>query len=345
MQNNTILVTGAAGFIGFHLCKKLLDQDFKVIGIDNLNSYYEVTLKKSRLDNLNNLSQEKKRNWDFLEADLINKKIFLEIFENFSPTIVVHLAAQAGVRYSIDNPSEYINTNIVGFSNILECCRKNKIQNLLYASSSSVYGGNTKLPFSENDPVDHPVSLYAATKRSNELLAHSYSHLYNLPSIGMRFFTVFGPWGRPDMAPMKFTKAIIAENPIRIFNNGEMSRSFTYIDDAIEVIFKLLKKPNKPNSKFDTSNPLPQSSWSAYKIFNVGSSVSIQLMDFISLIEKEIGKCAIKDFKNMQLGDVKNTSSDNFLLKQYIGDLPKTDIKDGIKKFINWYKDYYQLNI
>ena len=341
MQNKVVLVTGAAGFIGFHLCIKLLNEGFKVVGVDNLNSYYEVSLKKARLKNINNISLNKKSDWNFLQADLIDKKNISEIFESYSPNIVVHLAAQAGVRYSIDNPSEYINANIVGFSNILECCRNNKIKNLLYASSSSVYGGNTKIPFSENDSVDHPVSLYAATKRSNELLAHSYSHLYDLPCIGLRFFTVFGPWGRPDMAPMKFTKAILSDNPIKIYNHGEMSRSFTYIDDAIEIVYKLLKKPAIHNSKFDTSNPLPNTSWSPYKIFNIGNSVSIKLMDFINLIENELGKKAIREFQQMQMGDVKNTASDNFLLSKYIGNLPKTDIKDGIKNFINWYKDYY----
>ena len=341
-MSSKILITGVAGFIGFHVCKKVIEAGITVIGIDNINNYYDVELKKARLKELKKIQiKNQKGEFIFFKCDLEDKNKLLEIFHKYNPSKIIHLAAQAGVRYSIDNPSEYINANIVGFSNILECCRNNKIKNLLYASSSSVYGGNTKIPFSENDSVDHPVSLYAATKRSNELLAHSYSHLYDLPCIGLRFFTVFGPWGRPDMAPMKFTKAILSDNPIKIYNHGEMSRSFTYIDDAIEIVYKLLKKPAIHNSKFDTSNPLPNTSWSPYKIFNIGNSVSIKLMDFINLIENELGKKAIREFQQMQMGDVKNTASDNFLLSKYIGNLPKTDIKDGIKNFINWYKDYY----
>ena len=342
MKNHNIIITGAAGFIGFHLCKKLLNKGYKVIGIDNLNSYYDLNLKKARLRNLSNIL-DKNKNWRFFEIDLLNKEELLNIFESNLPNIVVHLAAQAGVRYSIKNPSEYINSNIVGFSNILECCRYNETKSLLYASSSSVYGGNTKIPFSEEDPVNHPVSLYAATKRSNELMAHSYSHLFNLSTLGLRFFTVFGPWGRPDMAPMKFTEAILSKKPIKIFNYGQMSRSFTYIDDVIEIIYKLIKKPALADPNFDSFNPNPSRSWAPYKILNIGSSDSIKLLDFINLLENEIGIEAIKEYEKMQQGDVENTCSDNSLLNLWIGDYPKIEIKKGVKSFIKWYLDYYNL--
>ena len=237
-----IIVTGAAGFIGFHLCRRLLESGVNVIGIDNVNEYYDVHLKEKRLDILNKLIL-KKNKWEFFKLDLSNKNSLLEIFEEYKPEKVVNLAAQAGVRYSIINPNAYINSNIVGFNNILECCRALKIKNFLYASSSSVYGGNTKTPFKETDATNHPISLYAATKRANELMAHSYSHLYNIPATGLRLFTVYGPWGRPDMAPMLFTKAILSKQPIKVFNNGNMSRSFTYINDIIEIIYKLINKP------------------------------------------------------------------------------------------------------
>ena len=340
-MNNPIVVTGAAGFIGFHLCKKLLENGSDVLGIDNVNDYYDTTLKENRLDVLKNLSLNENY-WKFIRTDLINKSNILDIFEEFKPKIVINLAAQAGVRYSLENPSAYIYSNIVGFSNILEACKKNNIRNLLYASSSSVYGGNTKVPFSENDAVNHPVSLYAATKRSNELMAHSYSNLYGISCTGLRFFTVYGPWGRPDMAPMIFADAIINKKPLKIFNYGKMSRSFTFINDVIEILIKLIKKPATPNKLFNTKEPLPSSSWCPHRIFNVGNDNAISLTEFINTLEKEIGFKAIKDFTSMQRGDVINTLSDNKLIDEWIGTYPKTNLNNGIRLFIDWYKKYYK---
>ena len=339
-MKNTILVTGAAGFIGFHLCKKLLENGINVLGIDNVNNYYDSSLKENRLNILDKISL-KKNHWSFIRTDLIQKSEILEIFEQYRPKTVVNLAAQAGVRYSLENPSAYIYSNILGFSNLLEGCKNTKVKNLLYASSSSVYGGNTKIPFSENDSVNHPVSLYAATKRSNELMAHSYSHLYGISCTGLRFFTVYGPWGRPDMAPMIFADAIINKKILRIFNYGKMSRSFTFIDDVIEIIIKLINKPATPNDSFNSKEPLPSSSWSAHRIFNVGNDKEIQLTEFINTLEKELGLEAKKDFTSMQKGDVINTLSDNRLLNEWIGASPKTNLNKGIKIFIEWYKDYY----
>ena len=339
-MNKTILVTGSAGFIGFHLCRRLLDNGNNVIGIDNINDYYDVHLKEKRLEILNEV-ELKNNKWKFFKTDLTNKESLLKIFEYYSPKIVVNLAAQAGVRYSLENPSAYINSNIVGFSNILEACKKTEVKNLLYASSSSVYGGNTKIPFSENDSVNHPVSLYAATKRSNELMAHSYSHLYGLSCTGLRFFTVYGPWGRPDMAPMIFANAIINKKPLKIFNYGNMSRSFTFIDDVIEILMKFLDKPAIPDKLFNTINPNSSTSWSAHRIFNIGDNKSIKITQFINFLERELGLKAIKEFKNMQKGDIVNTLSDNRILEEWIGTYPKTPLNIGIKKFIDWYLQYY----
>ena len=339
-MKQSILITGAAGFIGFFLCKKLLDNDIKVIGIDNINDYYDTDLKEKRLEILSHESV-KKNSWKFIKTDLLDKKRLFEIFKEYKPEIVINLAAQAGVRYSLENPEAYINSNIVGFSNILECCKIFKVKNLLYASSSSVYGGNTKLPYSENDSVNHPVSIYAATKRSNELLAHTYSHLYNISATGMRFFTVYGPYGRPDMAPMMFADSIINKKTINIFNNGDMSRSFTYIDDVIEIIIKLIKKPAKQDTSFNKFEPNCSTSWCSHRIFNVGNEISIDLEDFIFYLEKEIGIKAIKKYHPMMDGDVKDTQSDNKLLKDWIGEYQKTTITEGIKKLVFWYKKYY----
>ncbi|MDC3165174.1 NAD-dependent epimerase/dehydratase family protein, partial [Prochlorococcus sp. AH-716-F10] len=269
-MNKPIFVTGAAGFIGFHISKKLISNQIKVIGFDNLNSYYDVNLKRSRLKEIEKLSKNFK-GWKFLKGDLIEKDLLLNYFEKYRPNIVIHLAAQAGVRHSLENPDAYIQSNIVGFNNILECCKKYPVEHFLYASSSSVYGGNQKIPFSEKDAVDHPVSLYAATKRSNELIAHSYSHLFRIPSTSMRFFTVYGPWGRPDMAPMIFTNSIIKKEPIMIFNKGNMSRDFTYIDDVTEVIYRLLKKPPLTSTTFDKNNPDKSISWAPHRILNIGN--------------------------------------------------------------------------
>ena len=336
-----ILVTGAAGFIGFYLCKKLLENGYNVIGIDNLNKYYDIALKEKRLEILNKNFSTNINNWIFIKAGLEQKDFLLKIFKEYNPKIVINLAAQAGVRYSLTNPDAYIRSNIVGFSNLLECCRINNVQNLLYASSSSVYGGNTNIPFSEADPVNHPVSLYAATKRSNELMAHVYSNLYNLPATGMRFFTVYGALGRPDMAPMIFTKAILSRTPLKIFNHGDMSRSFTYIEDIIEIIYKLIKHPALPDKNFDRDYPNPATSWNSHRIFNIGNEESINLIDFIEALESEIGMKAIKIFRDMQSGDVQHTSSNSSLIKDWVGIVPKTSLKDGIKKFVNWYKEFY----
>ncbi len=339
-MNKPILVTGCAGFIGFHICKKLLENGFNVIGIDNINNYYDINLKNKRLAILSKLHL-KNQTWNFYKTDLINKDKLFEIFKEYNPETVINLAAQAGVRYSLENPSAYINSNIVGFSNILECCRSSKVKRLLYASSSSVYGGNTKIPFSENDPVNHPVSLYAATKRSNELMAHTYSHLYKLSCIGLRLFTVYGPWGRPDMAPMIFADAIINKKPIKVFNHGNMSRSFTFIDDVIQNIFDLMQKPAVIDQNFNCKYPNPSTSFAPNMILNIGNSESINLEKFISYLETEFGINAIKEYEETQKGDVNDTQADDSLLKNWIGDSPKTPLSIGIKSFADWYKNYY----
>ena len=340
-MSKTILVTGSAGFIGFHLCKKLLYKGYKIIGIDNINDYYDISLKEKRLEILKTNAGNKRLNWDFIKADICDNSNLLKIFKTFKPEIVVNLAAQAGVRYSLKNPQAYINSNIVGFSNILECCKLFKIKNLLYASSSSVYGGNRKTPFSENDPVNHPVSIYAATKRANELIAHTYSHLYQIPATGMRFFTVYGPWGRPDMAPMIFTDAIINNKPIEIFNYGKMWRSFTYIDDVIQIIEKLIEKPALPDKSFDDYSPNPATSWCPHRIFNIGNNKKINIKDFLLILEKELNKKAITKYKQMHPGDVIETLSDNKLIGSWIGNTNETNLPSGIKSFITWYKKFY----
>ena len=342
-MSNTILVTGAAGFIGFHTCKQLIKNNYKVIGIDNINPYYSRDLKKARLNELENLSKNIKNPWKFFKANIEDLESINKIFIDLCPKIVINLAAQAGVRYSIQNPQAYINSNLLGFMNILECCRNHKVQNFLYASSSSVYGGNQKIPFSEKDPVNHPVSLYAATKKANEAIAHSYSHLYGIPSTGLRFFTVYGPWGRPDMAPMIFTNSIFSKVPINIFNNGNMSRDFTYIDDVVEIIKILIKKPAQSNPEFDNLNPNPSTSWAPHKILNVGRGEKVKLLDFINIIEKELDIKAIKNFLPMQKGDVIETFADIEELKKWANYEPKINIDKGIKEFLIWYKNYYKI--
>ncbi len=341
-MSKTILVTGSTGFIGFHLCKKLLYKGYKIIGIDNINDYYDICLKEKRLEILKNTADNKRLNWNFIKADICDSDNLLEIFKTFNPETVVNLAAQAGVRYSLKNPKAYINSNIVGFSNLLECCKSFQIKNLLYASSSSVYGGNTKTPFSENDSVNHPVSIYAATKRANELIAHTYSHLYQLPATGMRFFTVYGPWGRPDMAPMIFANAILNNKPIEIFNYGKMSRSFTYIDDVIEVIEKLIEKPALPDKNFNTNEPNPSTSWCPHRIFNIGNKKKLELTEFIVYLEKNLGKKAIKIYKDMQPGDVKETLSDSSLINSWLDNVSETPFSKGIYEFTKWYLDFYK---
>ena len=339
-MRKTILVTGAAGFIGFNLCKKLINSSENVIGIDNLNSYYEIKLKKARLQELYKINGSFK----FYKKDIENKNSMENIFAKHNPKIVFNLAAQAGVRYSIENPSAFLKTNIIGFGNMLEVCKDHKVSHLIYASSSSVYGGNTKLPYSENNSVDHPVSLYAASKKSNELMAHTYSHLYSLPCTGLRFFTVYGPWGRPDMAYFLFTKSILKKETINIFNHGKMIRDFTYIDDIIESLIRIMEKPPALENNFDKNNPDISSSWAPHKIFNIGNSNSINLMDFVKSIEEALGEKAIKNYLPMQMGDVEATLADTSLLENWIEYKPSTPINDGMKRFTEWFRDFYKDN-
>ena len=338
-----VLVTGAAGFIGYHLCKKFIENNFPLIGVDNLNSYYDKNLKFKRLEDLKSFCASKKKDFNFKKIDLQDKSSLEEIFKKHKITHVVNLAAQAGVRYSLENPHAYIESNILGFLNILELSRTFKVKHLVYASSSSVYGGNTKMPFSEDHGVDHPVSMYAVTKRSNELMAHSYSHLYKLPTTGLRFFTVYGPWGRPDMAPMKFANAIISNQPIEIYNHGNMYRDFTYIDDITKAICDLMHKPPSKDNLFDKTQPDLSKSWSPYRIFNIGNNKPIYLLDFIKKLEKELGKEAKKKYLEIQPGDVKKTHADITQLQKYIDYKPETTIEVGIKKFINWFKIFYEI--
>ncbi len=336
-----IIITGSAGFIGYHLSKKLIEKNISVVGIDNLNSYYDTRLKEARLQQLKNIPLKKDVKFDFFEENINNKTALDDIFKKTEPDVVINLAAQAGVRYSMINPSAYIETNLVGFSNIIECCRYYPVKHFIYASSSSVYGGNTKMPFSENMCVDHPVSLYAATKRSNELIAHSYSHLYSIPSTGLRFFTVYGPWGRPDMALFLFTKSILDSEPIKVFNHGKMTRDFTYIDDIVESIIRLIKKPPSPDKKFDNSNPKTDRSWAPHRILNIGNSNPNSLTDYINAIEDILDMKAKKEFLPIQPGDVPATYSDCTSLEELIKYKPNTSIKDGVKAFISWYREFY----
>ncbi len=337
------IITGSAGFIGFNLTKFLLQRGYEVIGIDNFNSYYEPSLKNARNNQLEELSSKTNGKFVLKRCDIEDFEKLSALFAEYNPCDVIHLAAQAGVRYSITNPKAYINSNLVGFGNILECCRNSKINHLIYASSSSVYGGNKVLPFSEKHNVDHPISLYAATKKSNELMAHSYSHLYNIPTTGLRFFTVYGPWGRPDMALFLFTKAILTGEPIKIFNNGNMVRDFTYIDDIVESIFRLLKKPPQKNENFNYKQQDCNNSWAPYNIFNIGNSQPIQLMDYIHELEISLDIKAKKQFLPMQDGDVQITSADTKLLENWINFKPKTTVKEGINEFVKWYKSYYEI--
>ena len=333
-----ILITGAAGFIGFHLSKKLLDESYQVIGIDNLNDYYDPRLKQSRLDILG-----KHNNFNFHKVDLKDKAAVDNIFETYQPTHVINLAAQAGVRYSIENPYAYVDSNLTGFMNILEACRNYPVEHLLYASSSSVYGGNKVAPFSTNHNVDHPVSLYAATKKSNELMAHTYSHLYGIPTTGLRFFTVYGPYGRPDMAYFSFTKDILAGKPIKVFNHGKMERDFTYIDDIVEGIVKLIDKAPAANKEWDESKDDLSTSFAPYKIYNIGNNNPVQLMRFINALESALGKEAEKVYMDMQPGDVLRTYADVSDLERDINFKPSTSIEDGLKKFVAWYEEYYNV--
>jgi len=332
------LITGAAGFIGFHLAKKLLEGGHEVIGLDNINDYYDPQLKYDRLALL-----EPNANFQFLKRDLVETQAVMDIITGSKPDRVIHLAAQAGVRYSIDNPRAYVDSNIVGFLNILEACREAKTPHLTYASSSSVYGANTKIPFSSKDCVDHPMSMYAATKKANEMMAHSYSNLFDLPTTGLRFFTVYGPWGRPDMALFLFTKAILAGEPINVFNYGKHQRDFTYIDDIVEGVIRIADSIAQPNPDWDSNNPEPDSSKAPYRIYNIGNNKKVQLMDYIETLEKQLGKKAIRNDLPLQPGDVPNTWADCSELAEDFNYKPATTVEEGIKRFVEWYKDYYRI--
>lgn len=331
-----VLVTGAAGFIGYHVSQSLLQRGDEVVGIDNLNDYYSVTLKEDRLSQLTPYE-----NFEFQKMDLADRNDIESLFQSHSFDRVINLAAQAGVRYSIENPRAYIDANIVGFLNILEGCRHAKVAHLSYASSSSVYGANEKQPFAESDNVDHPVSLYAASKKSNELMAHTYSNLFNLPTTGLRFFTVYGPWGRPDMALFKFTKGIINKQPIDVYNQGEMYRDFTYIDDIVEGVVRITDKIPEANPKWNGNAPDPASSFAPYRIYNIGNNSPVKLMDFVNAIQDELGEKAIINMMPIQPGDVPATSADTSTLAQDIGFKPNTSVGQGIRNFIDWYKSYY----
>ena len=336
----TVLVTGAAGFIGFHLSNRLLEKGIPVVGFDNVNDYYDPSLKRARIAELRSTSVRKTTSFDLVEANLEDCSSVESTFEKYKPTSVVNLAAQAGVRYSIENPSAYIQSNLVGFGNILEGCRHHGIKHLIYASSSSVYGGNTNLPFCEEQCVDHPVSLYAG-KKANELMAHTYSHLYGLPTTGLRFFTVYGPWGRPDMALFLFTKAMVEGRPIQVFNQGQMIRDFTYIDDIVESLVRLLDKPAVPDSGFDAKVPNSSTSWAPYRIFNIGNSKPTPLMEYIKCLENELGVNAITQMLPMQPGDVQATSANTEALENWIKFKPNTTVQQGISKFVSWYRNFY----
>lgn len=334
------LITGAAGFIGFHLCKRLLEDGNKIVGIDNINDYYDVNLKLARLAIL-----KKHNRFDFSKIDISDLYALKNIFSGHRHSVfdtVINLAAQPGVRYSLTNPHSYINSNIVGFTNLLECCRYNKVKHLVFASSSSIYGMNEKIPFSVRDNVDHPVSLYAASKKANELMAHVYAHLYGLPCTGLRFFTVYGPWGRPDMAYFSFTQAIMEGKPIDVFNFGNMKRDFTYIDDVVEGIVLVMNKIPKPNSDWNRANPDPGSSYAPYKLFNIGNNNPVELLKFIDILETNIGKKAQINMLPMQQGDVPITYADIDDLMNDVGFKPSTPLYEGMKNFIDWYKEYYK---
>ena len=335
-----LLITGSVGFIGYHLSSLLLSKDYEVIGIDNMHDYYDVKLKEDRLEQL-------KINSDFCfyKVDLKDKQSIDELFTKHNFDYVIHLAAQAGVRYSITNPYAYIDSNIIGFMNILEACRNHPVKHLIYASSSSVYGGNKVTPFSTDNNVDHPVSLYAATKKSNELMAHTYSHLFGIPTTGLRFFTVYGPWGRPDMAYFSFTDNIINDKPIKVFNHGNMERDFTYIDDIVEGIYKLIPLAPEPNPDWSDEDGKSGTSFAPYKVYNIGNNKPVKLERFISVLEEKIGKKANKIYMDMQPGDVLKTYADVSDLENAVGFKPDTSIEEGLGKFVEWYKNYYKLKV
>jgi UDP-glucuronate 4-epimerase len=338
MSNQTILVTGAAGFIGFHVARRLLAEGRDVVGLDNLNDYYDPALKQARL----NILRENPR-FAFVQTDIADRSSMGRLFAEHRFTVVIHLAAQAGVRHSIDHPHAYVDANLEGFVNVLEGCRHNGCKHLLFASSSSVYGANTKLPFSVQDNVDHPISLYAASKKANELMAHAYSHLYGIPTTGLRFFTVYGPWGRPDMAMFIFAKAILTGTPIRLFNHGNMRRDFTYVDDVSQAIARLMDLPPRGNPNWSGDRPDPSTSAAPWKIYNIGNNNPEELMHVVSLLEKEFGRAAVKEMLPMQPGDVPATYADVEDLARDIGFKPSTTIEEGIKRFAEWFRDYHKL--
>lgn len=332
-----ILVTGVAGFIGMFVAKALLEAGETVVGIDNLNTYYDPTLKRARLEVIRN------PRFTFHEFDLASRQAVEKLFKDTAPRTVIHLAAQAGVRYSLTNPAAYIDSNLVAFGNVLEGCRHNDVGHLVYASSSSVYGANVKMPFSVHDNVDHPVSLYAATKKANELMAHTYSHLYGLPTTGLRFFTVYGPWGRPDMAPMLFTKAILEGRPIEVFNEGRMSRDFTYIDDVVTGVVRVAARPARPCPSYNPELPDPGASHAPYRVYNIGNNTPVELMTFIATLERAIGREAIKTMRPMQPGDVPATYADIDDLERDFGYRPRTSLEKGIAQFVKWYREFYRV--
>ncbi|MEB3307371.1 MAG: NAD-dependent epimerase [Cyanobacteriota bacterium] len=346
-----VLVTGAAGFIGFHLSRRLLEQGIPVLGFDNLNPYYDPSLKRARHEQLCLTAQRHGTAFELIEADLENQQAVAAAFRGESPAgascitgpprRAVNLAAQAGVRYSIENPAAYIQANLVGFGHVLEGCRHHGITHLVYASSSSVYGGNTQLPFSEHQSVDHPVSLYAASKKANELMAHTYSHLYGLPATGLRFFTVYGPWGRPDMALFLFTRAMLEGRAIEVFNHGRMVRDFTYVDDIVESLLRVLDKPAAPDPHFDTARPDPATSWAPHRVFNIGNSRPTPLMEYIEALEQALGITAEKTYLAMQPGDVPATAADTSALENWTGFRPDTPVREGVARFVAWYREFY----
>ena len=331
-----ILVTGAAGFIGMHCAERLLARGDTVVGIDNMNDYYDVSLKQARLDRL-----LPHAGFAFIEGDIADREVMEKMFVAEQPDRIIHMAAQAGVRYSLENPHAYIDANLKGFMNILEGCRHSGTAHLVYASSSSVYGGNASMPFSEHDNVDHPVSLYAATKKANELMAHTYSHLYGIPTTGLRFFTVYGPWSRPDMAMISFTQSILAGRPIDVYNNGDMVRDFTYIDDIVEGVIRVLDKPATANDEYDARHPDPATAAAPYRLFNIGNGDPTPLMDYIEALEMALGVTAEKNMMPMQPGDVPATSADMAELHKWVGFAPNTDVTDGVQKFVDWYTAFY----
>ncbi|MFW1737271.1 NAD-dependent epimerase [Acinetobacter sp. ULE_I001] len=338
-----VLVTGAAGFIGFNVAKKLLERGDDVVGFDNMNDYYDPALKQARLAVLKDTAAQTQQIFTFIHANLANKAIVDQCFQDHQFDRVIHLAAQAGVRYSLENPLSYVESNLIGFTNIIEACRYAKTPHLTYASTSSVYGANTTMPFSEKHGVNHPVQFYAATKRANELMAHSYSHLFNLPTTGLRFFTVYGPWGRPDMALFKFTKNIIEDQPIPVFNHGNHTRDFTFISDIVEGVIRSSDQIAQPDPNWNSKNPDPSTSYAPFRIFNIGNNNPVKLIEYIHAIEKALGKEAILELLPLQPGDVPDTFADSSALEQMVGYKPSVSVEDGVKQFVDWYRDFYQV--